>query len=256
MHWRRKYRHFGYINKYWFFSNIYWHVLSAIYIIKYQCSRTDRSENLITAGKHAELIRKVESLAALTDSNRLLRDEKERLAAIVDSAEMQAMEALAKVEPLEVRLKEVEDRASTLQVEKAAVQLECESWKKRSDQLVEKSFKMNPEELKRLQTAETDLTRQVHNLRMENVRLNNQLSNINKELTELKANHSTVSVEAKRLKEEVEKKTREIKMMASKENSQKNQLANLSKTNNELKKKSEDTEKSNKENIAALAKLK
>ena len=134
-------------------------IFLSIYIC--QISRTERSENLMTASKHAELIRKVESLAALTDSNRLLRDEKDRLAEIVESSTLRATEALAKVEPLELKLKEAEERASTLQVEKAAIQLESEGWKKRSDQLVEKSFKMNPEELKRLQTAETDLTRQV-----------------------------------------------------------------------------------------------
>jgi len=221
-----------------------------------ETERTERSENLMTASKHAELIRKVESLAALTDSNRLLRDEKDRLAEIVESSTLRATEALAKVEPLELKLKEAEERASTLQVEKAAIQLESEGWKKRSDQLVEKSFKMNPEELKRLQTAETDLTRQVHSMRTEKVRLTNQLSTINKELTELKASNAAVVAEAKKLKEETDKRTRELKMAANRENSQKNQLANLSKTNNELKKKIDEADKVNKENTAALNKTK
>jgi hypothetical protein len=40
---------------------------------------------------------------------------------------------------------------ASLSVEKAALLTESENWKKRSDQLIEKSFKLNPDELRRLQ---------------------------------------------------------------------------------------------------------
>ena len=67
--------------------------------------RQERNENLLTAGKHSELLRKVESLAALTDSNKLLREEKERLAAVVDTAKCEADQAKQKILPLETRIK-------------------------------------------------------------------------------------------------------------------------------------------------------
>ena len=115
--------------------------------------RLERSENLITASKHAELVRKVESLAALTDSNRLLRDEKDSLAGIVESAKAEAEAATAKVKPLEAKVSDLEEKLGTLGAERLALNQELQAWKKRSDQLVEKSFKMNPEELKRLQVS-------------------------------------------------------------------------------------------------------
>ena len=48
-------------------------------------------------------------------------------------------------------IQELEDKCGNLVVEKNSLQSETDEWKKRSDQLVEKSFKMNPDELKRLQ---------------------------------------------------------------------------------------------------------
>lgn len=59
----------------------------------------------MTAGKHAELLRKVESLASLTDSNKLLREEKNKLDAIVNSAQLEAQQAKEKILPLENKIR-------------------------------------------------------------------------------------------------------------------------------------------------------
>ena len=60
----------------------------------------------MSAGKHADLIRKVESLSALTDSNRLLREEKVKLESIVNSCTEEAEQARAAVTSLEAKIKE------------------------------------------------------------------------------------------------------------------------------------------------------
>jgi hypothetical protein len=49
------------------------------------------------------------------------------------------------------KISELEEKVASLSVEKAALLTESENWKKRSDQLIEKSFKLNPDELRRLQ---------------------------------------------------------------------------------------------------------
>ena len=59
----------------------------------------------MTAGKHSELLRKVESLASLTDSNKMLREEKNKLAAVVDAAKSEAEEAKKKLIPLESKIR-------------------------------------------------------------------------------------------------------------------------------------------------------
>jgi len=221
-----------------------------------QIERQERAENLMTAGKHAELIRKVESLAALTDSNRLLRDEKDRLAAIVDTAQTDAVAAKEKIQPLEAKIKELEDKYSCVLVEKSSLQTECDGWRKRSDQLVEKSFKLNPEELKRLQDAETKLNKTVSNLNAEKSKLAGSLSTTGKELSSVKHTLSTAQQEAKKFKEEYEKKVKELKSLSSRETAQKNQLGNLSKQNNDLRKKVDEMEKIKSENTTAINKLK
>jgi hypothetical protein len=52
---------------------------------------------------------------------------------------------------VQAKISELEEKVGNLSVEKAALLTESENWKKRSDQLIEKSFKLNPDELRRLQ---------------------------------------------------------------------------------------------------------
>jgi hypothetical protein len=59
----------------------------------------------MSAGKHADLIRKVESLSALTDSNRLLREEKQKIEALVHTATTEAEQARASVASLQVSVR-------------------------------------------------------------------------------------------------------------------------------------------------------
>jgi hypothetical protein len=66
----------------------------------------------MSAGKHADLIRKVESLSALTDSNRLLREEKQKIEALVHTATTEAEQARASVASLQVSVR-IEHTATT-----------------------------------------------------------------------------------------------------------------------------------------------
>merc|ERR1712141_877259 len=43
-----------------------------------ELERSNQSQSSISASKHSDLIRKVETLSAVTDSNRMLREEKDR----------------------------------------------------------------------------------------------------------------------------------------------------------------------------------
>merc|ERR1712029_1065204 len=82
--------------------------------------------------------------------------------------------------PMEERLKQSEEKISTLTVDKLALQAEVEKWKKRSDQLVEKSFKINPKELARLQESETQLSKTVSNLEGEKKQFEEKVTSLSK----------------------------------------------------------------------------
>ena len=124
--------------------------------------RLTQSQSLLSASKHGELIRKVETLSAVTDSNRMLREEKDKLEKEVSKVKEALEKAESVINPLEEKLKTAEEKVATLQVEKLAVNAEAEKWKKRSDQLVEKSFKINPEELAKLQETKIQLTKSLN----------------------------------------------------------------------------------------------
>merc|ERR1719436_324250 len=129
--------------------------------------RSNQSQSLTSASKHSELIRKVETLSAVTDSNRMLREEKEKVEKENDKLKSTIAETESQKGPMEEKIKQTDEKINTLVVEKLALQSEVDKWKKRSDQLVEKSFKINPKELARLQESETQLTKTVATLETE-----------------------------------------------------------------------------------------
>ena len=210
----------------------------------------------MSAGKHADLIRKVESLSALTDSNRLLREEKVKLESIVNSCTEEAEQARAAVTSLEAKIKELEDKVGNLSVDKAALVHEAENWKKRSDQLIEKSFKLNPDELRRLQEQNLKLTSLATSLKKEKMAVVEKVNNLSKELSEAKALASSAEQEAKKGQAELQEKLRENKTLVSAQTTYKTAHHNLAKQNTELKKKVDDLEKAKTETTTSLNKLK
>ena len=56
---------------------------------------------MLSATKHGELIRKVETLSAVTDSNRMLREAKEKLEKMVEESNAKASSAQAALAPME-----------------------------------------------------------------------------------------------------------------------------------------------------------
>lgn len=206
--------------------------------------RQVQSQSVMSATKHGELIRKVETLSAVTDSNRMLREEKDKLERDVARYKEAATKAETIVAPLEEKLKLSEEKATTLLVEKHAQQSEAEKWKKRSDQLVEKSFKINPEELAKLQETKTQLTRSLNSVSAEKRQLDEKLTGQTKELETAKQQLTVAQQQAKKHQFELQEKTKEHTIAKRDSMSAKNVHANLQRENNTLKKKAEDLEKS------------
>jgi len=205
--------------------------------------RQVQSQSVMSATKHGELIRKVETLSAVTDSNRMLREEKEKLEMEVAKHKEVAGKAESVVAPLEEKLKVAEERATTLLVEKVAVQAEAEKWKKRSDQLVEKSFKINPEELAKLQETKVQLTRSLNSVSAEKRQLEEKLSGQTKDLEAARQQMTVAQQEAKKHSTELQEKVKEHQVAKRESLTAKNVQANLSREINTLKKKVEELEK-------------
>ena len=70
--------------------------------------------DVVTASKHAELLRKVETLNAITDSNRILREERDILSAKVAELTVQVNALSEEVVPLREKARDLEGKTENL----------------------------------------------------------------------------------------------------------------------------------------------
>jgi len=87
---------------------------------------------------------------------------------------------------LEAKLKDFEERVENLVEEKAALQKESDAWKKKSDELVERSFSTNPHELKKLREDKEKLQRMVQSLQATKKQQEVRVASISEELKAIK----------------------------------------------------------------------
>lgn len=114
--------------------------------------------NAVSAAKHEEILRKVETLNAITDSNRMLREEREMLT--TRNTELNAR--ISKMEddlfPLQENIRQLSAKSDELAAENQSLRKTSEQWHKRATSLVERSNK-NPEDFKRLQNERENLAK-------------------------------------------------------------------------------------------------
>ncbi|XP_037943517.1 nucleoprotein TPR-like [Teleopsis dalmanni] len=163
---------------------------------------------VVCATKHEEILRKIKPFDALTDSNRVLREERNSLYA----RNKELNEKISSIEEELFRL-QAQNREFTLKIEELVLENtsaknEAMKWRHRANALVEKTNK-NPEEFKRLQmerenlakmlTNEKEILKQAtdenNNLKADYVRLETELTLLSKQLAALSEEHKKVSDE-------------------------------------------------------------
>ena len=216
--------------------------------------RSSQSLSMMSASKHSELIRKVETLSAVTDSNRMLREEKEKVEKENEKLKSTIAEAESQKGPMEEKIKQTDEKINTLVVEKLALQSEVDKWKKRSDQLVEKSFKINPKELARLQESETQLTKTVATLETEKKQFEEKMTLQTKEFDSVKQQVASLQQEKSKLTVESQEKLKELNIFKRENTTAKTAHANLQKEINGLKKKTEELVKNHNAEIVKAKK--
>ncbi|CAH1255215.1 TPR [Branchiostoma lanceolatum] len=144
-------------------------------------SRTEAAAQ--TALQHQELLKKVETLNVLTDSNKLLREEKERVEGQLQEVTAKVQQLQKDIEPLQENNRKLSTMNGSLQAENTMLKKDVDRWTARTRQLIEQSNKADPEEIKRLTEERDNLqkqmssnTEQMHKFRAEASRLNTQLS--------------------------------------------------------------------------------
>ena len=92
----------------------------------------------------------VETLNLLSDSNRFLREEKDRMYQQIRELEVKGQELGEQLKPLKEANRLLVAQKDTLLAEKAALKNEVARWSERTTQLIEQYNKVDPEEYKRL----------------------------------------------------------------------------------------------------------
>lgn len=146
----------------------------------------------ITAERHSQLLAKVETLNELTENNRRLKEERDKLSERLKTAENEVSRLEKEVvEPAKKEAAESSALADRYSTEAVALRAESQRWQERANQLIERTNK-NPDELKRLTLEKENLTKQmgVEREQAKTVRnkLEQQVAELQKEKDDIKAN--------------------------------------------------------------------
>lgn len=121
---------------------------------------TDRSGDtaaLHSTAQHSQLLRKLETLSAVTDSNRLLRREHTQLTQRCQELEHSLQETRTQLQPLKEENSQLQGRSVELEDTLATVRAERDRWQQRTNQLTERATKISPEELQQLQKDKEEM---------------------------------------------------------------------------------------------------
>lgn len=173
--------------------------------------------------KHEDILRKLATLNAITDSNRQLREERDQLA-----AQMRALtDRMTKMEddliPMQEKNRQLQTKTDEQAVELLTVQKTALTWRKRATDLVERNNK-NPEDFKRLQnereslakmlTAEKEalrgMTEELTTCKSEKVRVDQELAAIQKQVQLLTDERKKLQDDFVALKQQHFKMTHEL----------------------------------------------
>lgn len=177
----------------------------------------------ITAERHAQLLSKVETLNQLTENNRVLNEERDRLMERLKIAEAEVSRLEKEVvEPAKKEAAESSALAEQYSTEATALRAESQRWQERANQLIERTNK-NPDEIKRLTLEKENLTKQLGTEREQakatKLKLEEQVSELQHEKEELKNSQEkaieSLKKELSTSKEEMNKTSEELTKLKS-----------------------------------------
>lgn len=173
-------------------------------------NKPDQDANTLNSLRHEELLRKVETLNAITDSNRVLREERDSLSIRFSALQERVTKVEDELIPLQEKNRELEVRNDTLSTENISLRTEATRWRTRANSLLERSNKNSPDDWKRLQTERENLAKMLqqekdqHKKTSEEIQLMKQeKSKVDGDIANLQRQFTASQGENKRLSEEM-----------------------------------------------------
>jgi len=131
-----------------------------------------------TTAQHADLMRRIETLNLLQDSNKLLREDRDRAVATLKDTQERLGRVEAEVNPLRESANDLSVQRDSLEKEMEILQGEVDRWKLRTNQLIEQCNKNDPEEFKKALEERDQIKRQLNSVNDEMRRFRGEMSRL------------------------------------------------------------------------------
>ncbi|KAM9468929.1 nucleoprotein TPR-like isoform 3-T3 [Clarias gariepinus] len=164
-----------------------------------------------------EKLKRLECLNALTETNKILKEEKNRLEQELQQNRAKLLKLEADMRPLQESNGELSEQNGMLQAEKRLLEEDVKRWKNRTQQLVNQQKDSSQEESKKLQMEKEAQIKRVQQLTEETAKLKSELARANASMSasqnqsqNLRENLGKVTTERENLKKELEAKNQDI----------------------------------------------
>uniref|UniRef100_A0A8C8HS37 Nucleoprotein TPR n=1 Tax=Oncorhynchus tshawytscha TaxID=74940 RepID=A0A8C8HS37_ONCTS len=168
-----------------------------------------------TLAQHDELMKKTETMSVLMETNKMLREEKERMEQELQQTQAKVRKLELDVMPMQESNAELSEKSGMLQAEKRILEEDIKRWKARTQQLV--SQQKDPEEYKRLHFEKEahlkriqQLTEETGRLKAEVTRSGGSVTSLQSQVQILREGLGKVSSERDALRRDVEAKNLDI----------------------------------------------
>ncbi|CAL1594449.1 unnamed protein product [Knipowitschia caucasica] len=169
-----------------------------------------------TLAQHDELMKKTETMSILVETNKMLREEKDKLEQALQQTQAKVQKLASDLLPLQMANSELSEKSGMLQAEKKILEEEIKRWKTRTQHLVTQQKDSDPEEYKRLTSEREAHLKRIQQLTEEgakaghmNAALKGQLQACRETLAKMteERNHLKSEVEARNLDQQEKMKT-------------------------------------------------
>ncbi|XP_051869003.1 translocated promoter region b, nuclear basket protein isoform X2 [Pristis pectinata] len=163
-----------------------------------------------TLAQHDELMKKTETMNVLIETNKMLRDEKERLEQELQQSRAKIRKLESDILPLQESNTELSEKSGMLQAEKKLLDEDLKRWKARAQQLISQQKETDPDEYKKLISEKDTNTKRIQQLTEETGKLKTEVARLNasssvsqRDVQTLKTELTRVSVDRDKLKQEM-----------------------------------------------------
>lgn len=201
-----------------------------------------RDINIVTAAKHSELLRKIETLNAITDSNRILREERDLLSIKINDLTEKINLLTAEIIPLQEKTKNLEEKNELLSQENNTLKNEALRWRQRANSLIERANKASPEDWRRLQMERENLSKLLTSERETHVKQIEDFNSLKTEKIQLEEQLKQMQNQLRSYEDQNNKMVEDIKKLNYDLNNSNTELSNKTRDTLSLQKELADKE--------------